>query len=60
LAAPQVRIATCDRTLQKAMRRLGEAVFRRELWLLAHREQRHQGRIAAVTAWIERTVSGLS
>jgi DNA-binding transcriptional LysR family regulator len=41
---------------ERGLRRLGEVLFRRELWLLAHREQRHHGRIAAVIAWIEELV----
>jgi DNA-binding transcriptional LysR family regulator len=42
------------------LRRLGAPVLSRELWLLAHREQRHHGRIAAAIGWIEETVSRLS
>jgi DNA-binding transcriptional LysR family regulator len=45
---------------EPGLRRLGVAVLHRELWLLAHREQRHHRRIGAVIAWIEETVSGLS
>ena len=45
---------------EPGLRRLGVAVLHRELWLLAHREQRHHRRIGAVIAWIEETVSGPS
>src|SRR5215470_11105840 len=41
------------------LRRLGAPVLRRELWLLAHREQRHHGRITAVIDWIEETAARL-
>jgi DNA-binding transcriptional LysR family regulator len=41
---------------EPGLRRLGVAVLHRELWLLAHREQRHHGRIGAVIAWIEETI----
>lgn len=39
--------------------RLGAPVLSRELWLLAHREQRHHGRIAAAIGWIEETAARL-
>jgi hypothetical protein len=42
------------------MKRLREAVLQRELWLLAHREQRHHGRVAAVIGWIEELVKARS
>jgi DNA-binding transcriptional LysR family regulator len=38
---------------ETGLRRLGEPVLRRELWLLTHRELRHHARIAAAIAWIE-------
>ena len=41
---------------EPGLRRLGETVLHREIWLLAHREQRHHGRIAAVIAWIEELI----
>ena len=41
---------------EQGLRRLGKPAFQRELWLLAHREQRHHGRIATVIAWIEETM----
>jgi len=45
---------------ERGLRRHGKPVFQRELWLLAHREQRHHGRIAAVIAWIEKLVRARS
>jgi len=45
---------------ERGLKRLGEAVLQRELWLLAHREQRHHGRVAAVIAWIEELVKARS
>jgi DNA-binding transcriptional LysR family regulator len=38
---------------EAGLQRLGEPVFRRELWLLTHREVRRHARIAAAIAWIE-------